>query len=267
MALELEIPGPRPGPPVAQTLPLAELVVESGAFAARERAGRRTLGRYRLRASGAAVLLRHRTPDLGVLGEVFAQRLYEPPDDVARRLRAPAVLDAGANIGLFAIFARHRLGARRVTSFEPDRFNLLLLRRTVAANAAQAWWTVVPAAVGTEEGELAFEAGEFACSRADGGDGDGASEVVPAVDLFAHLPGVDLLKLDVEGGEWPILGDLRLALAGPAAIVLEYHPFLAPGPDPRAAAHDLLRGAGYVTEEVFHRSDDGVGMLWARRPS
>jgi FkbM family methyltransferase len=264
--LDLEVPTRRPGPPLEETLPLAELLVEAEAFAARERAGERVIGRYRLRASGSPLLLRHRTPDVGVFGEVFAEGLYEPPAEVAARLRAPVVLDAGANIGLFGLFARDRLGAGRVTSFEPDRFNLLLARRTVAANAADGGWELVEAAVARGDGELPFASGEFACSRIEG-EAPGATDVVPAVDLLALLPGADLLKLDIEGGEWPILADPRLAEAGPPAVVLEYHPFDAPGADARAAAHDALARAGYATREVVHRPDDGVGMLWAWRPS
>lgn len=269
---ELEVPAERAGPPLAETLPLAELVVESATFTAAERAEQRVVGRYHLRAGGAPFLLRHRTPDVGVLGEVFAERLYELPDDVPLPLpRAPRVLDAGGNIGLFGLFARVALGAAHVTSFEPDRFNLMLLRRTAAANGQ---WDVVGAAVAAEAGELVFEAGQFACSRAErrmpgeplGSDAfETATERVPAVDLFAHLAGVDLLKLDVEGGEWPLLADPRLSTLGPALVVLEYHPYGAPVPDARRAAHAALRRAGYATREIVHRASDGVGMLWAWR--
>ena len=254
----LELPAPRPGPPVTATLPLARLVEEPEAFVARERAGERVVARYGLRGTGAPVLLRHRSPDLGVLGEMLADRVYEPPAHLALPA-APRVVDAGANIGLFGLFARLHLGAARVTSFEPDRFNLALLRRTVAS-ARGGGWDVVPACVGVREGEVAFEHGQFACSRL------GGAGRAPGADLLAHLGGADLLKLDVEGGEWAVLADPRLATGGPPAVVLEYHPFLAPGPDARGAAHALLRAAGYATQAVLHR-EDGVGTLWAWRPS
>ncbi len=258
--LDLEVPARRPGPSLEATLPIADLVVESDAFLTRERAGARVAARYRLRESGARVLLRHRTPDLGVLAEVYRERLYAPPARLALRPGAHAV-DAGGNIGLFGTFARDRLGAARITSIEPDRFNLAVLRRTAAANAPEGSWRVVPACAGVRDGEVAFAHGEFACSRQEG---DGRADVV---DLFGMLGDADLLKLDVEGGEWEILHDPRLASAGPPAVVLEYHPFLAPGPDPRGAAHAALRAAGYATEEVVHRVHDDVGMLWAWRSS
>ncbi|MDP9399874.1 MAG: FkbM family methyltransferase [Actinomycetota bacterium] len=255
--LALELPAPRPGPPVEATLPLAGLVEESGAFAARERAGARVVAGYRLREGRAPLLLRHRSPDLGVLGEVLGDRVYEPPGHLALPA-APRVVDAGANIGLFGLFARLRLGAARVTSFEPDRFNLPLLRAVAGAGGGA--WEVVAACAGVRDGEVAFGHGQFACSRLEG---EGRAEVA---DLFAHLAGADLLKLDVEGGEWAVLADPRLATEGPPAVVLEYHPFLAPSADARGAAHALLRAAGYATQEVLHRAD-GVGTLWAWRPS
>jgi FkbM family methyltransferase len=258
-ALAVDVPARRPGPPLEEALGQAALVVESQAFACRERAGERVVARYTPRAGGDPFLLRHRTPDVGVLGEVFGERLYEPPPEVQARLDAPAVVDAGANIGLFGVFARARLGARRVTSFEPDRFNLMLLRPT--ARPAGDAWRVVEACASVTPGAVPFCHGEFACSRMEGED------TVEAVDLFVHLAGADLLKLDVEGGEWPVLDDPRLAEEGPEALVLEYHPFGAPGPDARACAHERLERAGYATREVVHRAEDGVGMLWAWRPT
>lgn len=262
-ALDLEVPAGRPGVPLAQAIAQAELVVESEAFAGRERVGERVVGRYHLREGGDPILVRHGTPDVGVLGEVFGERLYEPPPEVELRLRAPIVIDAGANIGLFGVFARARLGAPHVTSFEPDRFNLELLHRT--ARPAGDAWQVIEACVSTAPGQVAFSHGEFACSRMEGeGRGEGRAS---AVDLFAHLPGADLLKLDVEGGEWPVLDDPRLATHGPDAIVLEYHPFGAPGGDARACARTRLHRAGYLTRDSVHRDEDGVGMLWAWRRS
>jgi hypothetical protein len=89
---------------------------------------------------------------------------------------------------------------------------------------------------------------------------DGASEV-PTLDLPARLGGIDLLKLDTEGGEWPVLADARLAAAGPPVVVVEHHPAGAPpGEDAAAAARRLLLAAGYGhVEPVPDPRTDGVG--------
>ena len=44
----------------------------------------------------------------------------------------------------------------------------------------------------------------------------------------------DLVKIDIEGGEWPILTDPRFAQLPTPALVIEYHPAGCPGPDPQA---------------------------------
>jgi hypothetical protein len=84
------------------------------------------------------------------------------------------------------------------------------------------------------------------------------------IDALERLDGVDLLKMDIEGGEWAILEDPRFAAAAPAVTVLEYHPYLCSHTDPRAAVEAVFAGAGQRTQTIFAR-DDGHGMLWAWR--
>ena len=83
-------------------------------------------------------------------------------------------------------------------------------------------------------------------------------------DVLALAAGADLLKLDVEGAEWPILGDPRFVADPPRVVAMEYHAIGAPGPDPRAEAERLLRAAGLQTADI-RRHAHGDGMLWAWR--
>jgi len=237
---------------------VARVVVESDLLRSRETRGRPVLGRYRLRERPAvSVVVRHTTPDLGVLDEVFGERIYAPP----RPLGTPArVLDLGGNVGLFGAWALARWPGAEITSVEPDPHNLEVLERCVAANAGA--WRVVPAAASTRGGELRFSAGRFACSMVVD-DGDGTVRV-PAVDVLPWLARTDLAKVDIEGGEWELLGDERFRAEGPAALVLEYHPHRCPSSDSTRAAVGLLERAGYAVEAVRTRPD-GVGMLWAFR--
>jgi len=235
---------------------VAEVVVESDALRERELAGSSTLARYRLRERPAvSVLLRHNTPDLAVLDEVFAARIYVPPRPLPRPRR---ILDLGGNVGLFGAWALARWPAAEITSVEPDPCNLEVLQRCVAANAGA--WRVVPAAAATRDGELAFTAGRFACSALS----EEGAVTVPAVDVLPALAEADLAKVDIEGGEWDLLASPRLAAAGPRSLVLEFHPHRCPGPAPADAAVALLGAAGYAVDAVRTRAD-GVGMLWAFR--
>ena len=46
--------------------------------------------------------------------------------------------------------------------------------------------------------------------------------------MFPHLHDADLLKIDIEGGEWPLLTDARFGELKVPAIVLEYHAYDSP---------------------------------------
>lgn len=240
-------------------------------------------GGYRLRASGLTVFLRHRTRDLYIFKEVFGSADepggYEPPAAPAAmldRAHGPSVLDLGGNIGLFGAFVMGRWPGATLHSFEPDPMNLQMLQRVISANRLQQRWTVTPAAVAAQDGTLEFVSGLFGESQIAGLAGaanrgpapaaltDGRTISVAAVDLFAQDHDVDLIKMDIEGGEWPILNDPRLADLRARAIVLEWHAAACPEPDARAAALARLAAAGYTG---LHESEDfGYrGLVWAWR--
>jgi FkbM family methyltransferase len=216
---------------------------------------------YRLRSSGATVFVRHGTPDVAALGEVFYERQYDPPAEVAAFLeglgRPPAILDLGANVGFFTVFATTTFPGASLVAFEPDQSNVRLLRRTATANG---WdWDVVEAAAATTDGVVPFAAGRFTHSRIEEG---GAA--VPAVDVMPFLERSDLAKIDIEGAEWAILTDRRFRSVAPPALALEHHPYLCPEGDPASVARGLLGEAGY---ELLRSIDlaPGQGLLWALR--
>ncbi len=250
-------------------LELARVVASPQRFARLELAGHDGVGRHRVRGSELCFFVRHNTRDIGILDEVLARRYYEttgPVEHVLRRVGGPLeVVDLGANIGLFGVYLLDRFPDARITAFEPDGGNAELLRRCIEANGMGSSWRTVEACAGTEDGKVAFIDGDFCGSRIAGDGESRHTPRAPVVDVFPYLEPAHLLKMDIEGGEWPILEDPRLAELGPAAICAEYHPHLCPEPDdPRGTAMRLLERAGYEHELLFDRPD-GVGMLWAWR--
>jgi FkbM family methyltransferase len=208
--------------------------------------------------------VRHGTPDVITLGEVFHRPDYDPPVEVLARLpEAPRILDLGANAGYFGAYAFGRWPAASVEAFEADPANAAVLERCMTLNGLGERWRVHRAAAGAHDGSLAFVAGEFATSHAAAAGEPGSIEV-PLVDVVPLLAGVDLLKMDIEGGEWAILLDDRLAEVRPPAMVFEYHPHLAPDGDPARAVAARMSQLGYATHSVFARPD-GHGLVWAWR--
>jgi FkbM family methyltransferase len=257
------------GERVTSVVAQASTVHASPAFVLRELSARRSVVRYSLRESGRPIIIRHNTADGIVLGEVFYSGHYELPDPVAARLeslgRPPAILDLGANIGLFGVFILERYRNAQITAFEPDPANAAILRRCIEANNATETWRLIEAAATDRDGHVPFVAGQFSRSRIEA---SADSVAVEAMDVFPHLEAADFAKIDIEGGEWTILRDPRFATLGTEALVLEYHADQCPAADARAAAFDALEGAGYETLPDWQIGNT-QGMLWAwkRGPS
>jgi len=153
------------------------------------------------------------------------------------------VLDIGANVGLMTTpLARrlHLLGGRgRVIAFEPVPVNAERLRRNVAINHLDGRVDVVELALGETEGRAVMvkegPAGSsdnaLVALTADSEAGGVSAELATAdsvLDEFA-LERVDLVKIDVEGYEVPVLRGARRLLAQHRPIVYgEFHNVLMP---------------------------------------
>jgi hypothetical protein len=84
-------------------------------------------------------------------------------------------------------------------------------------------------------------------------------------DAFPLIADADLVKIDIEGGEWPILADARFASMRARAVVLEYHIDGSPSGDPAGSAAAALTAAGFVVGEPVPATAPGYGTLWAWR--
>jgi FkbM family methyltransferase len=230
--------------------------------------GRRETLSYRLRESGVAITIRHKSPDVLILDEVFSQQEYRLPEAVESRLaerEAPlTVADVGANIGLFGAWILGRFPDAEILALEPDPANAEVHRTTIEQNERASTWRLIEAAAMTSAGTIRFSVGQWATSHV-AGSGESGIEV-EAVDVFPLLAGADLVKVDIEGAEWPILQDPRFKELAAIAVVLEYHPEGSPGPEPARAAEALLGEAGFAVA-AHHRKDTGTGVLWALRAS
>lgn len=237
----------------------ATLVRERTRFVSNELRRRPATATYRLRESGVAIALRHHTGDVMVLDEIFSQREYELPEGIvfADDLRA---VDLGANIGLFGAWLLGVSPHARIVGYEPDPGNAAVHRLAIEANGLGDRWRLVEAFAGTRDGTTRFTTGLHAVSH----EGDGIE--VPVVDVLPELLEADLVKIDVEGAEWPILGDPRFRELGARVVVLEYHAEGCPGRDPAQSAEQALSAAGFDVLHTGRKPAFGAGMVWGVRP-
>lgn len=253
--------------PLTARVLCAHTVRESATFFVRELLRPSGIFCYQVRENGAKVALRHTAHDSATLAEVFYRHDYRAEPQVAAAIGEPrTILDLGANIGLFGAFAAPLWPQARIVGYEADPDNLAVHARTIAANGMAARWRVVGAAAGAHDGEVALAHGRAMASFVvEPGAEPGVPTIrVPMRDVLEEVCTADLVKIDIEGGEWEILLDPRFGRDPPRALVLEYHPHLCPGSDPRTTAEQALADAQLRSAPIWHR-DDGYGMMWAWR--
>ena len=271
---------------IRRTLGAASCVREPGRFVWRELVGAPAVGRYRLRSSGLVAHVRQPLLDMWVLEEVFRFRVYEPPREVAAGLahlgRPIQVLDLGGHVGFFGLLIRSVLPDAQLVSVEPDPGNAELLRRTIEANGLQDRWRSLEACVGTSPGHAELRS-SFHLSRVASGADDALERFhrgiewafpflhdaplltveqrgVTQLDAFPLMDGADLIKIDIEGSEWPILADSRFADLAAPALVLEYHPAYLDG-DAEPTVLGAIQASGYRVCRHVHNAD--AGLIWA----
>jgi FkbM family methyltransferase len=219
-----------------------------------------TLGDYTLRNGAGRFSVRHRSGDIDILRKFYGYRYYAWPPEalhVLRSLRRRVnVLDLGANIGFFEVHASGDLPIGRVVAFEPDPGNADVLERVREENGAD--WELVRACASNADGLATFKSGRHNFSMISD-DGDRS---VPTVDVFPYVADADLVKMNIEGSEWEILQDERLAETRTVWIV-EYHRIRNPSADITSLARGLFEQAGYVTRVAMQHT--GNGLLWAWR--
>lgn len=140
--------------------------------------------------------------DLASIREVFKDEVYRLPEGMAPK----TILDMGANIGIASLWFHWAYRPTKIVAFEPSATSWAIARQNFAANRIPG--EVVEAAVAPQDGFASFiDTTESNLSRL----GTGAATVPtlsPASAIRRMGEPIDLLKIDIEGGEGPLLTDL-----------------------------------------------------------
>jgi FkbM family methyltransferase len=195
------------------------------------------------------------------LREIRGHSFWDDFDD------APVVVDLGANVGRFATeFLAFRPAASLVL-VEGDPYLVGILRQTFAGSPRV---TLFAGLVGAQsaaktrfflckvpEGNSVFH--RFSDGWARGESREIEAEMISLPDLFelAGCQRVDLLKVDIEGSEWDLLGALTQAEARKVRqISVEFHDFL--DPTLRARTEQCIARLGELGYTVRCRATDRV---------
>jgi len=154
--------------------------------------------------------------------------------------RPAGVVDGGANIGLFSLFAHATYPGIKVSCYEPEADNVVQLRRNLEANEIAA--EVIPKALWSKTAELFFHPGQ-----SYSGFVNAEPSPHPISCILPSVPQHCWLKLDIEGAEYEVLPALLNSGCRPDIISMEIHQFDRRGNDLLA----LLRSHGYEWQESF----------------
>ncbi len=175
-----------------------------------------------VRLDGATITYRLNRGDIQGIREVWYERAYRIPFGPAPR----TVLDLGANIGLTSVWLSRTYGCDLIVGVEPDHENVVLARRNFADNGVRG--EIIEAAIAPCNGTAPFGASsQFNLGSLvmfEGKTVEVDTRDPQSILADAGIEGVDLCKLDIEGGEGPLLlegdtGWLRMV----RSVIAELH--------------------------------------------
>src|SRR5579859_7347956 len=145
--------------------------------------------------------------DLLALEQVFLDRQYDVESIPSEKIEY--IVDLGSNIGVTALLWAQRYPAARMVLVEPDPDNFMLLQQNTTAFRYRC--LLINAAVADRSGQTSFFRSQREYGHSIIKTDDCVSEIrvqsmtISAVLRMAGFPRVDLLKMDIEGGEQNVM--------------------------------------------------------------
>jgi len=166
------------------------------------------------------------TTDLLVLEQVFLDGEYRVDPIASESIEY--IVDLGSNIGVTAMFWAQRYPDALMVLVEPDPENFKLLQRNTEAFKHRC--ILINAAVSDRRGVISFFRSDREYGHSILKTDDCVSEIqvktLTVADVLAEsgFPRVDLLKMDIEGGEQIVMPTIRNWPHAPRYLIAELHP-------------------------------------------
>ena len=196
---------------------------------------------FSVRVDQRRVHLRRSVSDTSIFFQIFVKREYDtaqwPQHEtlqaqyraILSQGRTPIIIDAGANIGLAALWFGERYPDAIIYAVEPDPANMQVLQRNVSSNPR-----IIPIL-----GAVWDQSGQLRITNPDAGSGafrvaEDAAGVVRAVSIPELVAGkvsgrLFIAKIDIEGGEAALFRSNTGWVRDAALITIELHDWLYPG--------------------------------------
>lgn len=201
--------------------------------------------------------------DQSVFEEIFKDRLYRAAEPILKQ--AKTIIDVGAHIGFFAIYARALNPAAKIFCLEPEPENFVLLEKNLQQNKIKAKiFQTALSADEKDETDLYISENSHNHTTVQSNLKSIKVKAVTVSNFFAKnkIIGADVVKLDIEGGEFPILSSWdENVYKKIKSIVMEYHE------DKNHKAktlEDILGSNGFSIQKFVSPFDKRFGLLIAR---
>ncbi len=161
-----------------------------------------------VRGYDSSVVLRSRDSDLSIFYEVFVRRSYDVPESVLPPDAVKTIVDVGANTGLTSLYFAGRYPQANIYAVEPNPENFALLKENTAQEKR-----IIPVQVCLtgKPGQQVYITTSGASDRFKmNTSGNGVLVRGVSVEQLCEEHGIehiDLLKIDIEGGEVQVFAD------------------------------------------------------------
>ena len=206
----------------------------------------------------------------GTIAVVFIRREY------GALASYKTIVDIGANMGCFTIYAAQMCPEARICSYEPEENNFRVLSQNITVNSLQSRVTAHRYAIAGSSGQrsITIDASPLHTLLTTP-EGGGLRQTVSCTTIREILAEqrfevIDFMKMNCEGAEYEILENCSPAdFARITNLRIEYHNFDKERRNGNSLVR-LLRENGYSIERfTTYREHDGIftesGFIWATR--
>ncbi len=226
--------------------------------------------------------------DLSVIDEFFVDKMYRSTDQLITDCREP-ILDIGAHIGVFSLYASILNSNIKIIALEPEPENYELLKHNLKQNHCKNVITKQVALVASPQCHPDCSPDEVQ-DEMEGSLSSNNTNVVKlylSPDTHTHsitsktndsievpattleklikqnkLDKIGLLKMDIEGAEFPILQNMEHETWNKIQnMVIEYH---ESEKDKRSDLENIIRSHGFSVEHFPNHFDKRFGLLVCR---
>jgi len=208
--------------------------------------------------------------DQSIIAEIFRYQEYRCAEKIIIEAK-DFILDVGAHIGVFILYCKTLNPTVKILALEPESENFLILQKNLSTNGIKNV-IPIPAALSAKTGTAKFLITPDSHNHrllAEEQPVQPKNQItsVKTISLTRlcqrhKIKKISLLKMDIEGGEYPVVESLKAADFGKIQnIILEYHNSREQN---YRTIENQLRANGFSVSIFPSKFDPKLGFLLAR---